>query len=136
MFVPTKTMTDTISRVSRPPTRRRAINPSISMVDDPASWLGSAFEPDVLGVGVAHQAAGRDRLEALQLSAMGIEDAHEHRQTDAAVLVHQGLHLAVHLLALGLVGLAARRDQKLVELLVLPRALVPGRVGLEEQREQ
>ena len=46
---------------------------------------------------------------------MGVEDADEHRQADAAVLVHQGLHLAVHLLALGLVAFAARGDQELVE---------------------
>src|SRR6266511_3745545 len=135
MLVPAKTTTDTISRVNRPPSTRRPIMASISMVGDPASWSGSALEPDVLGVGVAHQAAGRDGLQALQLGGMGVEDAHEHRQADAAVFVHHGLHLAVHLLAFGLVGLAARRDQELVELLVLPRALVPGRVGLEEQGE-
>src|SRR5215216_4422506 len=122
MFVPTKTMTDTTSRVKRPPSTRRVIIPSISMVDVPATWLGSALEPDVLGVGVAHQAAGRDRLQALQLGGVGIEDADEHRQADAAIVMHQGLHLAVHLLALGLVALAARGDQELVELLVLPGA--------------
>src|SRR5476649_1179413 len=135
MLVPTKTRSETTSRVTRPPHTRRAIIPNISMCGAPPSWRRSAFEPDVLGVGVAHQAARRDGLQALELGGMGIEDAQEHWQADAAVFVHQRLHLAVHLQALGLVGLSARKDEKLVELLVLPGALVPSRVRLEEQRE-
>ncbi|MCY1362084.1 hypothetical protein D9M69_487840 [compost metagenome] len=50
--------------------------------------------------------------------------------------MHQHLHVGVHLLALGLVGLAAGGQQQLVELLVLPTRFVHARVGLEEQAEQ
>ena len=76
----------------------------------------SRVEPHVIGERIAHQAADRNGAEALDASVVAVDEADEHRDADAAVLVHQPLHVAVDLLALGFVRLAAGGEQQLVEL--------------------
>src|ERR1041384_5543322 len=91
---------------------------------------GSSLQPDVLGEGRPHHAAERNRRQALKLAVVPVEAGDEHRDADAALLVDHHLHVGVHLGPPGLVGLAARGHQQLVELLALPARLVPGRIGL------
>ncbi len=85
---------------------------------------------------VTHQAAQRDRRQALEPGAVAVDAGEEQRNADARFLVDHGLHVGIHLLAPGLVGLGARGHQQLVELGTLPARLVPRCVGLEELREQ
>src|SRR5258707_7436173 len=125
-----KSATDTTSSVSRLVPSRTATNRArFAFIASACSR--SRFEPDVLGEVVAHEAAERDRAEPFDLGRKPVDQAEEHRDADAAALMNHRLHVPIHLLALRLVSLGARRRQQLVELLVLPAAFVPRRVGLE-----
>src|SRR6185503_12550992 len=123
-----KITAETMSSVSAPTPMRFRTRRAASAL--------SAIEPHVLGEHVAHEAADGYGAKPFHLRAVAVEEADEHRDADAAFLVDEHLHVGVHLLALRVVGLGARRDHELVELLVLPSRLVPRRIRLEELREE
>ena len=64
---------------------------------------------------------------------MGVKAIDEDGNADASLLMDHDLHVTIHRLALGIVGLGTGCEKKLVELLVLPGGFIPGRLGGEEQ---
>ena len=84
------------------------------------------FEPDFPDRPIGAELIGRARLEAFEVFPRAVQEVVEHRNQLAAIVHDQRLHLAIHLLPLGVIELRSRGEQQLVELRVVPEGLVPG----------
>src|SRR5208337_1189677 len=94
-----------------------------------------SFDPGFLhDPAVVHVEAAVRRV-ATNLLAMPVEPVAEDGNERAAAFVEDRLHLPDMGLALGLVRLGARVGEQLLKLRVIPVRLVPGRAGLEGDRE-
>ena len=72
------------------------------------------------------------QLEAISPCAscltVGVDVGVEAEIDQAAIVMHQLLHLGIHRRALVVVGLGAGLEKELVEARILPEGVVPGRV--------
>src|SRR4051794_36316350 len=108
IWVPAKIRTEMANKRRMPSAMRWAI--SFRMGEDISAKPDSGLQP-ALRQGVAvHQFLMRIVDPAIDLGTGSVDELVEHRQDQAAFVAHQDSHVVVHLLALGLVELGARRQ--------------------------
>src|ERR1700712_5339593 len=109
-----KTTMDTINKVTIAAPKRRQISQSVLLfivLLPPQYTLQSRVQPDLLAEHIPHEAAEGIAAVAFNALVDTVNVADEHRDTDATVFTDQGLHVAVHFGALGILCFATGQHQ-------------------------